>query len=466
VLTFFFSLENKDRRTYIRAKQDSETLHFHAAEPPPCYARWSDEGHPLCAADNVENGFTKDMLTKTGEAGQHTTRANVFAREGQFFWEAKVVSSSPEANKNNKGVPLQTVDDSDKSSCQRGSIKVGFARREQDMTLPIGFQAYSYSAMRTAGNKYGSVQHRQRMAKIIGKEHDGPQPGDVIGIMITLPSLEIHEQVVKGTYNPEDHPELSYGPVALKDLKKKPGAKKMGKSKSAVAKGKEKATDTPEPEHFRDAKRRQLYTERGLTIPPTLDILRDRNPFPYKGNLLYFECPNYTPRPDLMNAESKGRTMNPDTGKSHETVEESHPCHELPWLRTLPGSKIEVWVNGEYLGIAWEHLLAFLPPASYIEKSARACTLYGDVDDGLLGYYPALTHYGGGTVEAKFDGPWWYGYDKAAFPEARPFGERYEEQIVEDFVSDMVDEATVDINYGEGYMKAMVASKRKAEEQK
>lgn len=463
MLTLSSSIENKDKRVYIRAKQDPETMYFHAAEAPPCHARLSDEGHNPCQADKIENGFTKDMLTKTGELGQYTTRANVYAREGQFFWEAKVVSTSPLSNKDNKGEALQSVQSKDKSSCERGSVRIGFARREQAMALPLGFQAYSYCAVRTAGNKFGSVMFRQSMFQIDGKEYPDPKSGDVIGLMITLPSLEIHDQVVKGTYNPADHPDLSYGPMSLKALKKKPAASKKGmaKPKSAVAKGKEKAsTDTPEPEHLRDSVRRQLYAERGITIPPTLDILRDRNPFPFKNNLVYFECPDYTPRPDLVHTATRGRTVNPESGKFWETVTDSHPCHEIPWLRTLPGSKIEVWVNGEYMGVAYEHLLAFLPPASYIEKSAKASQLYGDVDDGMLGYYPAISHYGGGTVESKFDGPWWFGYDKEAFPYARPFGERYQEQIVEDFVSDMVDEICLEAKHGEGWMKKMVESTR------
>ena len=64
------------------------------------------------------------------------------------------------------------------------------------------------------------------------------------------------------------------------------------------------------------------------------------------------------------------------------------------------------------------------------------------MDDGLLGYYPAVSHYTGGAVECRFDGPWWYGYqsDGPERPACRPIGERYKEQIVEDFVSDMVDE--------------------------
>jgi hypothetical protein len=133
-LTSAISIENKDKRVYVRAKQDPETFFFHAANAPPHYARLSDEGHPLCSADYIEQGFTKDMLTKCGEKGHHTTRANVFAREGQFFWEAKIVSTSPTANKPNNGIALQTIDEDDKSSCLRGTVKVGFARREQEMS--------------------------------------------------------------------------------------------------------------------------------------------------------------------------------------------------------------------------------------------------------------------------------------------------------------------------------------------
>ncbi len=432
-------------------------MYFHAAEAPPYYARWSDEAHPLCAADKIDNSWTKDMLTKTGETGQYTNRANVFAREGQFFFESKLVSITQLGNnKNLGGEPLQTAQLKDKSSCDRGSVKIGFCRREQSMTQPIGFQGYSYAAVKTAGNKYGSVTFRQQMFMIQGKEYPNPKPGDVIGLMITLPPLEIHEQVVKGTYNPAEHPELSYGPMSLKQLKKKPtpAKKSMAKGKAATAKGKEKAsTDTPEPEHLRDRVRREVQAQHGINNSANLDILRDRNPFPFKNNLVYFECPDYTPRPDLVHTATRGQTINSETGKPWDVVTDSHPCHELPWLRTLPGSKIEIWVNGEYYGIAYEHLLAFLPPASYIEKSAKASQLYGDVDDGRLGYYPALSHYGGGAVEAKFDGPWWYGFDTEKYPNARAFGDRYQEQIVEDMVSDMVDELCEEAKHGEGWMK-------------
>lgn len=179
-------------------------------------------------------------------------------------------------------------------------------------------------------------------------------------------------------------------------------------------------------------------------MPADHDIIRDRNPFLHKG-MTYFECPEYTPNYDLSRPtlNAKNKSVNPETGQKYNLVTDPHPNHELPHLRTLPGSKIELWVNGKYHGVVWEHLFAFLPPASNMEKGSKAATAgQGDVDDGLLGYYPAISHYTGGATECKFDGPWWYGYDKDGppHPNARPIGERYQEQIVEDLVSDLVDE--------------------------
>ena len=79
----------------------------------------------------------------------------------------------------------------------------------------------------------------------------------------------------------------------------------------------------------------------------------------------------------------------------------------------------------------------------------------------MLGYYPAISHFTGGAVECKFDGPWWCGYaDGPAHPEARPIGERYKEQIVEDFVYDLVDELYLERIHGdEEYMRRAVERK-------
>jgi COMPASS component BRE2 len=444
-------VESKEKRYYIRAKRNDQSYYFHSAEAPPHYARWSDENHPQCAVEGLKNCFTKDMLGKSGEMGSYTTRANVFAREGQFYFEARILSQAP-PGKEDRDKALAETQSQDKTSTNRGGIRVGFCRREHHWSESMGGNAYSYAVVCRCGTglEYGNVRFNTLMYHMSGEGARDPGdlvPGDVVGLMITLPSLEVHKKVVEGSFVPSEYPNLKCGPAVIKSKKSSSTGKKAPKSSS---KGKEKEGDGSKKEegHKRTAQyssmlRATLNPVGGLDLPAEVDIIRDRNPFLHKG-LTYFECPEYTTHVDLgrPTLNAKNKTISPETGKRYDLVTETHPNHELPQLRTLPGSKIEMWVNGKYHGIVWENLFAFLPPASFIEKSSRTVTVNGDVDDGLLGYYPAISHYTGGAVECKFNGPWWYGFenDGPARPHCRPIGDRYNEQIVEDFVSDLVDE--------------------------
>jgi COMPASS component BRE2 len=467
----FFTLgthvESKEKRYYIRAKRDPDTLYFHADEPPPRYARLSDENHPNCGVENLKNVFTKSMLGKSGEFGSYTTRANVFAREGKFFFEAKVISIAP-PGREEADRALAETQSSDRTATNRGGLRVGFCRREHHWSENMGNNAYSYAAILRSGRsrEYGSVRFNAQMYHMQGEDVEDLSPGDVVGLMITLPSMEVHKKVVDGTYNPAEHPDLKCGPAITK--KKAGGGKKMAKATSKpkdTADGTKSKDDTAKKTSAsRAALRADLSAILGSTAPSDHDIIRDRNPFLHKG-MTYFECPEYTPNNDLCRPtlNAKNKSVNPENGKKWDLVTDPHPNHELPHLRTLPGSKIELWVNGKYKGVVWEHLFAFLPPASSIEKSSRAAATagQGDVDDGLLGYYPAISHYTGGAIECKFDGPWWYGYssDGPAQHDARPIGERYQEQIVEDMVSDLVDEIYQEKLYGDAeWMKKKVSS--------
>jgi COMPASS component BRE2 len=75
----------------------------------------------------------------------------------------------------------------------------------------------------------------------------------------------------------------------------------------------------------------------------------------------------------------------------------------------------------------------------------------------MLGYYPAVSVFRGGAAEVNFGPDFWYpprnnsgdedvdmtGVDQPSaskLQNLRPVGERYEEQIVEDIVYDIVDE--------------------------
>jgi COMPASS component BRE2 len=457
-------LEGKEKRIYLRTKRDPQTMYFHTAEASPHFARLSDENHPQCAVEGLKNCFTRDMLGKTGEMGSYSTRANVFAREGQFFFEAKITSQAP-PGRERPDAALANTQQQEKSSTNRGGIRVGFCRREHHWSETMGGNAYSYAVVCRCGTgrEYGNVRFNTAMHHLSGEGASDPGdlvPGDVVGLMITLPPLEVQQKVMEGTFNSADYPHLKCGPAVIKP-KKGTGAKKTSK---APSKSKDKES---EPHRHKDDSGRasRAYLRSDLSPAasdaPDQDIIRDRNPFLFKG-LAYYECPDYTPHPDLsrptLNAKSK--SVNAETGKKYDLTTEPHPNHELPHLRTLPGSKIELWVNGKYHGIVWEHLFAFLPPASTIEKSSRTSLMDGNIDDGLLGYYPAISHYTGGAVECKFDGPWWYGHqDGPARPACRPIGVRYNEQIVEDFISDMVDEVYQEQLWGdEQWMKKRVLS--------
>ena len=441
------SIESREKRYYIRAKRDPKSFYFHADEAPPRYARLSDENHPQCGVENLRNTFTKDMLGKTGEFGSYTTRANVFAREGRFFFEAKVISQAP-PGREEPDRALADTQNSDRSATNRGGLRVGFCRREHHWSENLGGNAYSYAVILRSGRarEYGSVRFNTLMYHMQGengRDPDDLSPGDVVGLMITLPPLEVQKKVVQGTYNPAEYPHLKCGPASIK--KKTGGGKKVAKSGSKLKEGEavKVKDDKYRPSSAQTALRASLKPLPGIPVPSAHDIIRDRNPFLHRG-MTYFECPEYTPSNDLTRPtlNSKNKSINPETGKKYDLLTDPHPNHELAHLRTLPGSKIELWVNGKYHGVVWEHLFAFLPPASYVDKGSRTVTGNGDVDDGLLGYYPAISHYTGGAIECKFDGPWWYGHeqDGPQYPDARPIGERYHEQIVEDFVNDVVDE--------------------------
>ena len=212
------------------------------------------------------------------------------------------------------------------------------------------------------------------------------------------------------------------------------------------------------------------------------DIMRDRIPVSYKGNM-YFEVWDYLPtRPmeaysdRLTNLSSLPNQVS-STNKDAQLRVPPSANHEYPSLRTLPHSALRVYKNGKLIGTAFENLLAFLPPASAPVKTAGGREAF---DDGMAGYFPAVSCFWGGMAEVNFgDGPqgFWAppahlvntrdrltnnpavattgpdvemadaGIDASGTRKGwnpgrvhRAVGERYKEQIAEDFVWDIIDE--------------------------
>lgn len=394
------------------------------------------------------------MLGTSHSNGHTTSRANVFAREGTYYFETKLLSMS-HAPVERPNEPLATTDATKgltKEDTCRGSVRIGLARREHHFGMPIGATGYSYGVVTfgSACDEYGNVRYLNQVSKVYPKNPGGLKEGDVVGLMITLPSLAIHQKVVQGTFDKaRDAPSLKCGPWIPEEEKTKPTAK-SGAKRAKAKKDAKKATPKPETGESSTAQKQPDP----LLPPVKLDIIRDRAPFEHK-KIIYFDYPEYTVNRDIQTpAPGKGKSINPATKQIYDLTTDTHPNHALPHLRTLPGSKIEMWVNGEYQGIVWENLLAFLPPASYIDKTQKSQAVSGAIDDGTLGYYPAVSTYGGGAAKFKFDAP--FDFPPKDRLEARPFGERYQQQIVDDAAYDVIDEAALEMTEAK-YGAAVVA---------
>lgn len=320
----------------------------------------------------------------TTEKGYRMARANVGVREGNWYWECKIVS----------GVKSRLPNGEQPEP--GGHVRLGWARREASLDGPVGFDAYGYGLRDIAGQKV----HMSRPKDFFPPGEDIKE-GDVIGLEINLPSLSLHRKVVEGHYN--------------------------------------KAVDVADD-----------LEATGAEAP---DIIRDRVPIRYKAHL-YFEQFEYHSTKELEDL------MNPSpvvSSTSNTSTEQPHPNHPVVSMRTLPFSCIKVYKNGQYVGTPFTDLLAFLPPAS---KPLPQVGARDGLDDGMLGYFPAISVFRGGAAEVNFGPGFWFPPPSMAKDEdvnmadeatsadrgatkkkaLQPVGKRYNEQIAEDIVYDVLDE--------------------------
>lgn len=152
-------------------------------------------------------------------------------------------------------------------------------------------------------------------------------------------------------------------------------------------------------------------------------VFRDRIPIRFRGQL-YFEQPDYIASKemeDLMNP------ILPPQSQNNPSIPAPRPS-----FPSIPGSFINVYKNGVLQGTAFEDLLAFLPPASQIVGR--------DLDDGMLGYYPAVSVFHHGIVRMNFGPDFFFPPADLEGRGVRPMCERYEEMAKEDREYDLIDE--------------------------
>ncbi|KAG0650156.1 Set1 complex component ash2 [Hyphodiscus hymeniophilus] len=355
------------------------------AFPSSLYYRQS-ESEPFEPRLNFEDTSTHMFLDESGHhvttnKGFRMAKANVGVREGRWYWECKITSGISKRKRSD----AHSTEESPK-----GHVRMGWARREATLDAPVGFDAYSYGLRDVQGQKV----YMSRPKDFFPAGED-IREGDVIGLEINLPSEALHRKVVEGHYNPA---------VDLED-------------------------DEP------------------IGIE-TADIIRDRVPIRFKAHL-YFEQIEYHAVKELEELMNPSPVIS-STGGLVGAGQDPSPTHPYPSLRTLPHSNIKIYKNGELIGTAFKNLLGFLPPAS---KPLAQVGAREGLDDGMLGYYPAVSVFRGGAAEVNFGPKFWYPppeYDDdvdmtgnpptSASRRLRAVGERYQEQIVEDIVYDIVDE--------------------------
>jgi COMPASS component BRE2 len=298
----------------------------------------------------------------------HSARANVSAREGTYYYEARIISGIV------RGSQLPGVS-------PRGNVRLGFARREADLDVNVGVDCYGYGIR----DVNGEVVNRMRCEYFFPKD-EAIYEGDVIGMLITLPPLALHKKIVDGTYDTAVDGDGSN------------------------------------------------VSESAASVPMPINFIRDRIPFHLKSDFLYQQShifPTKHLRDYAFNLKETPTYGPPSPGNSED-----------PSLRTLPGSSITIYKNGVRMGSPFTNLYAFLPPASRATQGSNNLGIgeRENADDGMIGYFPAVSCHCGGAVECRFEAPWWVGPPVQDFPHVKPFGDRFVDQIIEDIVADIVDE--------------------------
>lgn len=394
------------------------SFYYRQTEPEPY-------GPHMSLQDSAINMFFDPSATHvTTDKGFRMSRANVSVREGRWYWECRIT----------RGM-LTHPDPANNNPPANGHVRVGWARKEASLDAPVGFDAYSYGFRDVHGEKV----HMSR-PKSFFPPGEGILEGDVIGLEIHLPSETLHKKVVTGNYN--------------------------------------QAVDGADS-----------YDDPGAP-----NIVRDRVPTRYKGRV-YFEKGAYHSTKELedlmnpspivststRNAESvatgTGRRITGAAARGASASDPPNPNHVIPALRTLPRSCIRLYKNGKPMGEPFTQLLAFLPPAS---RPAAGPTNRDGLDDGTLGYYPAVSVFRGGAAQVNFGPNFWcppeglfdqsepcvsadkdgdvemsgtgnrYSAAAAAaratfdrkrrLEQVKSMSERYIDQIVEDIVYDVIDE--------------------------
>ncbi|RYP71801.1 hypothetical protein DL769_004607 [Monosporascus sp. CRB-8-3] len=172
---------NKKSFHYLHCIADPafpSSFYYRQTEPPP-YG-------PHISFEDAATHMYMDQSGRhiTTDKGFRMARANVAVRQGRWYWECRITRGTVKGGGDGK------VE-------SHGHVRMGFARREASLDAPVGFDAYSYGIRDVQGQKV----HMSRPKDFFPPGEDIKE-GDVIGLEIQLPSEHLHRKVVSGHYNP------------------------------------------------------------------------------------------------------------------------------------------------------------------------------------------------------------------------------------------------------------------------
>lgn len=337
------------RYSYCRTVDSSlPHVQYASIEVPPYSARGSFFDRSPAVA------LSKDAMTVSTLHGFSTARANVFVREGNWYYETKILhgnegisalldnfqtttkidtgtqdsdSAKEKERSSSPGSPIPhsvTSRESTPSVARNsknpesavpfGHVRVGLARREACLQAPVGFDGYGYGLR----DSTGECIHLSRPTPFMNEPFHS---GDVIGFHVYLPKID------------------SY----LND------------------------------------QRAKIKGENRITTNSYKTVSRDRIPIKYKGQM-YFESLEYQTTKDMdqlvftggkrikkKSKSTKDATENSDQDSDKESDDDNDEKSNLidqNDQELIPGSFVDVYKNGIFMGRAFKNLKSFMPPCS------------------------------------------------------------------------------------------------------
>lgn len=375
-----------------RPNPNMDSTLYSTTDLPPYNTHWSyfDRSSDMMVSNDMSIVATQESH------GWRSSRSSVSIREGKWYIEYKIVNGISDAE--NDQTPV-----SDSRSCTpttninlSAHVRMGIARPEASLEAPVGFDGYGYG-IRDINCETIHLSRRNQIGE--GYRND-LKVGDVVGLLVELPDLELQKDIARS--------------MIIEETLSDPS---------------------------------RLYSKEESNLPILKNtflengVQREMIPIKYKGEL-YFEEYEYT------GSKKMEHLLNPVTVFGEHAI----PDKERFQPAKLPQSSITLYVNGENRGKPFENLFAFLPPASE-QKAARNAKQKRnqddrfaiDNDDGSLGYFPMVSCFRGGAVMLNTSSNVWKvpssiqeAIDKG---DIKPYGMRFKEKITEDIVNDLIDNA-------------------------